>query len=127
MRARRSAVSAAAINMPMCAPGCSLVKLFLRGRRCTKRRPECSAMTDLNTKNSDEGSAVFPSARVGVAGPSLKTVAARSQEMNRRCAIHEGSGHALVGIALLGPSSVAEVSIVPGPGYQGRCIGPEYR
>jgi hypothetical protein len=47
--------------------------------------------------------------------------------MNRRCAIHEGSGHALVGIALLGPSCVAEVSIVPGPGYQGRCIGPEYR
>jgi hypothetical protein len=84
-------------------------------------------MTDLNTKNSDEGSAVFPSARVGVAGPSLKTVAARSPEMNRRCAIHEGSGHALVGIALLGPSCVAEVSIVPGPGYQGRCIGPEYR
>jgi hypothetical protein len=84
-------------------------------------------MTDHNTKNSGEGSAVFPSARVGVAGPSLKTVAARSPEMNRRCAIHEGSGHALVGIALLGPSCVAEVSIVPGLGYQGRCIGPEYR
>jgi hypothetical protein len=90
-------------------------------------------MTDLNTKNSDEGSAVFPSASIGSAAATDFTgnggrepivhgeypVPGRSREYDRRVAGHE-IGHAFLARAL--GSNVHYVTIIPGDGYEGRCV-----
>ncbi len=88
-------------------------------------------MTD--TKNSDDFSAALPSAPVGSAAAAAGggdfaagsgrmpdyPVPGRSPEYNRRVAGHE-IGHAFVARAQ--GSTVHFVTIVPGRGYEGRCV-----
>jgi len=49
----------------------------------------------------------------------------RSDEMNRRIAGHEAGGHAFLARAL--GSSVSFVTIIPGGGFEGRCVRTGYR
>jgi hypothetical protein len=49
----------------------------------------------------------------------------RSPELNSRIAIHEGAGHAFVGRCM--GTEISSVSIVPGDGFEGRCLSKAYQ
>jgi hypothetical protein len=49
----------------------------------------------------------------------------RTPEMNRRIAIHEGAGHAYLARCM--GTELHSVSIIPGDGYEGRCLSKAYQ
>jgi hypothetical protein len=49
----------------------------------------------------------------------------RSEAMNRRIAIHEGGGHAYLAPCL--GTELHSVSIIPGDGFEGRCLSKAYK
>jgi hypothetical protein len=52
-------------------------------------------------------------------------VPGRTPEYNRRLAIHEGAGHAYLARCM--GTELKSVSIIPGDGYEGRCLSKAYQ
>jgi hypothetical protein len=59
------------------------------------------------------------------AGRSEYPVPGRTPEYNRRLAIHEGAGHAYLARCM--GTELQSVSIIPGDGYEGRCLSKAYQ
>jgi hypothetical protein len=58
-------------------------------------------------------------------GRSEYPVPGRSPEYNRRIAIHEGAGHAYLARCM--GTELHSVSIIPGDGFEGRCLSKAYQ
>jgi hypothetical protein len=60
-----------------------------------------------------------------VAGRSEYPVSGRSEAYNHRLAIHEGAGHAYLARCI--STELQSVSIIPGDGFEGRCLSKAYQ
>jgi hypothetical protein len=88
--------------------------------------PNPDAAVSCPPASDSTGSPIHRASEPETAGRSAEyPVPGRTPEYNFRLAIHEGAGHAYLARCM--GTELQSVSIIPGDGYEGRCLSKAYQ